>query len=270
MEEYIKVKHSYNAGDAIVLMCGLKQLWKDTGKKIQLFQRLDLPAFFYDGQVNSTTDANGQSVCMNQNMYSMIRPLIESQEYISSFDIWEGQDVDLTMDITRDSRSIPMPNSPLSVWNEALFPQFSTDLSVAWLKVENQSEKKGYYKDKIIINRSQRYNNPYVTFYFLKEHEDKILFSGTEAEHSFFCTQWGLKLEKITVDNFYQLAQIISWCKFGIYNQSMHFHISDALKKPRILELCGQFANTFVTGANGMQFYHESALQYHFHKLLNK
>ncbi len=251
-------------------MAGLRRLSIDTGKKIKLFQRLGLPAFYYDGQTNSTVDKDGVSVCMNEQLFSMLKPLIEAQNYIHSFEIWEGQEVDLDCDKTRDSRAIPMPYGTLHSWNEAVFPQFATDLSEAWLKVEQESIKKEYYQDKIIINRTQRYVNPYVTFYFLKEHEDKVLFSGTDAEHSWFCSQWGLKLEKITVDNFYQLAQIISWCKFGIYNQSMHFHLSDAMKRPRILELCGQFANTFITGKNGHQFYHENSLQETFHKLLKQ
>jgi len=267
--DYIRVKHSFNAGDLITVMAGLRQMSQDKGVKVKLFQRLDLPAFYYDGQINATTDKDGQSVCMNENMFYKLKPLIESQDYIESFEVWEGQDVHLNFDVTRDSRATPMPNGTLYSWNESIFPEAATDLSIPWLNVDNNSIKRDYYKDKIIINRTQRYINPYIDYYFLKDYEDVVLFSGTDDEHTAFCSQWNLNLKKLEVNNFYHLAQIISWSKFGIYNQSMNFHIADALKAPRILELCGQFPNTFITGANGFQFYKGEAMRFYFNKLNN-
>jgi hypothetical protein len=268
--ENVKIKHSFNAGDLISIMAGLRQLYCNTGRKIEIYQRLNLPAFYYEGQVNSTFDGKGVSVCMNEQMFYMLKPLMESQEYVSSFNIWKGEKVDLDYDLCRDSRAVPMPNGLLHVWSEALFPETTANLSISWLRVEEYSIKKDFYKDKIIINRSHRYQNPYITYFFLKEHQDRIIFSGTDSEHEDFCTKFDLQIGKLHVDNFYQLAQIISWCKFGIYNQSMNFHLANAMHTPRILELCGAFPNTFNYGANGRHFYHQSALQYHYHQLLNK
>jgi hypothetical protein len=265
----ISIKHAFNAGDLLSLMPGLRQINQDTGKKIRIYQRLNLPAFYYDGSPLTTLDKEGNSVCMNIEMYHRLRLLIESQEYIKSFEIWQGEQVDMDFDITRHDKLIPMPAGTLHSYAEAVFPEMAADLSVPCLKVETESVKKDYYKDKIIINRTQRYTNPYITYYFLKDYQDKILFSGTEAEHAHFCDQWNLSIEYLKTDNFYQVAQIISWCKFGIYNQSLHFHIADSLKTPRILELCPQFPNTFVTGKSGFQFYKQSSLEYSFHKLLN-
>lgn len=270
MEQIIKIKHSYNAGDLLIIMPGLRQLYRDTGNKIKIYQQINLPAFYYEGQLNSTIDIKGDSVCMNEYLFEMLKPLIEAQEYIYSFEIWEGQEVDLNYDLTRDSRSVPAPNGLLSVWSEAIFPETSTDLSEAWIKCHYGPTRKKYYEDKIIINRTQRYQNPYISYYFLKEYQDKIIFSGTDVEHEDFCTNFNLEIKKLYVFNFYELAEIISCCKFGIYNQSFNFHLADSLKTQRILELCPQFANTFCLGANGRQFYHQSALEFHFKKLLNK
>ena len=85
MEEYIKIKHSFNAGDLISILPGLRQLYRNTGKKVKIFQRLDLGAFFYPNQINSTTDNSDMPVCMNKRLFYMLKPLIEAQEYIESF-----------------------------------------------------------------------------------------------------------------------------------------------------------------------------------------
>jgi len=270
MDGIISVKHSFNCGDLITILPGLRQISRETGKKIAIYQRLYFPAFYYVNSIINTRDDDGNSVCMNHDLFYRLKPLIESQDYIASFEIWDGQPIELDFDITRDSKSIPMPSGLIHSWGEAIFPQMATDLSEKWLSVESQSIKKDYYKDKVIINRTHRYYNPYNTFFFLGKYQDKILFSGTELEHIDFCKQWNLEIEYIKTDNFYQLAQIISWCKFGIFNQSLHWHIADALKTKRILELCPQFPNTFVTGANGYQFYQQKSLEFSFQKLISE
>jgi hypothetical protein len=207
---------------------------------------------------------------MNEQMFYMLKPLIEWQPYIESFNIWKGEEVDLNYDLTRDSKSIPMPAGTVHAWYEAVFPQTSTDLSMRWIEVESNSIVAEKYKNKVLINRSQRYQNPYNTFYFLKKYESQLLFSGTETEHQNFCSTWNLEIEHLKVDNFYQLAQVIKWCKFGIFNQSLNFHIADAMKTPRVLELCAAFPNTFITGANGYQFYRQAALEFYVDKLINQ
>src|SRR4051812_40595689 len=108
MSEFISIKHSFNAGDMVVILPGLRQLYRDTGKKVKIFQRLNLPAHYYHNQINSTLDESGESVCMNLRVFNMLKPLIEAQEYIESFEVWEGQEVQLDYDLTRDSKSIPM------------------------------------------------------------------------------------------------------------------------------------------------------------------
>lgn len=268
--EAIKIKHSYNLGDLVSILPGLRQLYRDSGRKIHIFQRLSLGAFYYQGQVDSTLDKEGNSVCMNEQLFMMLRPLLLSQEYISAFDVWEGQEVELDYDKVRDSRVIPMPNGTMYSWSEAMFPQTATDISEPWIEVGYNSVKREYYRDKILVNRTQRYQNPYITYYFLKPFEKQLIFSGTDVEHQAFCSQWNLDIKKLHLDNFYQLAQVIKWCKFFIGNQSFAFHLAESMKTPRILELCNVFPNTFIHGARGYQFYFETAAIYYFQKLNNE
>ena len=246
----------------------MKEIYNNTGKKCKLYQRIGLGAYYYDGQVSATVDNEGNSVCMNEELFYRLKPLVELQDYIQSFEMWKGEKVDMDYDRTRDSKTIPLPCGTIHSWGETIFPETSTDLSEPWLTVQNRSVASSQYKDKVLINRTQRYQNPYITYFFLKEHQDKIVFSGTEGEYSDFCTRWDLQIEHLKTDNFYQLASILQWVKFGIFNQSLHFHIADAIKTKRILELCPQYPNSFITGANGSQFYHQTSLEYHFNRLI--
>lgn len=264
MSDFFTLKHSFNSGDLIILLPGLKHLYELTGKKTIVYQRRNFPAYYYDGAVHPT-EHDGKPVCMNQQGFDMIKPLIESQEYIESFQVWEGQEVEFDIDLTRDSKSIPMPSGLIHHWAWALAPAMACDLSIAWLNVEPQK-----FGGKVIINRTERYINPYISYFFLKDYEKEIVFSGTEREHENFCKQNNLQIPRLIVKDFLELAQVIKTCRFGVFNQSLNFHLADAQKVPRILELCPQFPNTFPTGANGYAFYHQKTLQYYFEKLMNE
>lgn len=265
--DFFTIKHSFNAGDLIVLLPGIRHLYKETGKKTRVYQRLNLGAFYYEGAVHPI-ESEGKPVCMNQRIFDMMKPLIESQEYIESFRVWQGEEVEFDIDLTRDSKWIPMPAGLIHHWAWALVPAMACDLSEKWLDANNIDFPD--YMNKIIINRTERYTNPYISYFFLKEHEDKLIFSGTEHEHAEFCKQNNLQIPRLIVKDFLELAQAIGSCRFFIGNQSLNWHLADSQKMPRILELCPQFPNTFPTGANGYTFYHQKSLQYYFNERLNE
>src|SRR5574342_32202 len=273
MEEFMRIKHSFNAGDLIIVLPGLQHIYNQTGKKSIIYQRLDFPAFYYEGAYSSVKDKEGQQVCMNREMFDRLYPLIMSQAYIEDFRIWNGEKVDINIDETRDSRVIPMPAGLLHYYAFTKFPQWCCDLSEPWISIcypditDQFSEKWG---NKIVVNRTHRYTNPYISYHFLKDYQDQILFIGTEEEHQWFNTQFDIQLNHEKVDYFLQLSRILAYCKGGIFNQSMCWHIADALKIPRILELSSHFPNTFPTGSYGYAFYEQKALEYHFNKLINE
>lgn len=259
MEKNISVKHSYNAGDLIVLMAGLQQLYKTFGKKITIYQVIDFPAFYYNGAVSPVKDEVGQQVCMNMDIYRRLKPLIEHQDYIESFEIYAGQKIDFNVDLTRDSRMIPMPAGLLHHYAFSVFPEMSCDLSQKWIETLPFDKDK---KEKIIVNRTQRYTNAYINYYFLKEVQDQFIFLGTKSEHEIFNTQFNLNIPYLESIDFLDLATMMNFYKGGLYNQSFLWHLADAMKLPRVLELCPQFPNTFPTGANGYAYYNQTALEY--------
>lgn len=268
--DVIRYKHSRNAGDLIAVMAGMQQIYRDTGKKAVIYQTLDFEAYYYDGAKHATTNDNGIGVCMNRKQWEMLLPLIENQQYISHCEIFKGQQFDIDLDAIMHDKMIPMPAGDLHQWTFLLVPEMSCDLSDTWLSVEfwkNAIDKMG---EKIIINRTERYNNPHINYYFLNQYPDKIFFAGTIQEWVKFNNQWGLSLPLLEVNNFLELAQAIYTSRFFIGNQSMCWHIAEALKVDRILEYCTQFPNTHPKGANGHYFVHQQAVELYVHKLFNQ
>lgn len=270
MHPNISIKHSFNAGDLISLLPGMSNLFRTQGIKFNIFQRLNLEAYYYENATSPIVNVAGKMVCMNEEMFARLSPLIQSQEYIERFEVFNGQMYDLNLDATRDSNWIPIPNGQIHHWSWSLCPELSCDLSKQWISVSENNLYKEQYSDKIIINRTHRYNNPYINYFFLKQYKDNVAFVGVNSEYEKFCKDFELDIPLVKSDNFYQLAQIINSAKGFLGCQSFLWHVADAMKVHRILELCTEYPNTFPTGANGHGFYHQKNLELYFSKLINK
>lgn len=273
----IKVKHSFNSGDLITVLPGLQHLYKTTNRKTIIYQVLDFPAYYYDGAQHPVKDETGQQVCMNKSMFEMMKPLLEAQDYIESFEVWQGEQVDINFDATRDSRAIPMPNGDIHFWPFFVAPDLQCDLSEEWIRtmfgyysgVEIIMEKSKYEIDGIVINRTSRYTNPYISYHFLKKYS--VHFIGTKDEYEDFCSSYKVvNAIFLKCDNLLDAARFIKHSKLFIGNQSLCWHLADAMKVPRLLEVCSVFPNTFPTGANGYAFLKQECLEFYVDKILNK
>ena len=294
-------RHSFNSGDLLTALPGIKHLYKQTGRKAAVYQRLNLPVDYGHNDPHPIRSEDGKQVCMNRRMFDMLKPLIEKQEYVESFNVWEGQKFDIDYDLTRQNSGMPLPGGSIHKWPSLIYPQLECDLDEPWINVDDAKRRThsdgtvdsgcisigdGRWTDnicdetackgKILINRTARYNNPYISYHFLKEYCNQIIFLGTKEECNSFCSQWGLCCDgwnyiyRLQVGDFYKLAQAIKECKFFIGNQSFCWHLADAMKIPRILEVCQQFPNTFPTGKNGYSFLLQQSLEFRFNKLLNE
>jgi hypothetical protein len=270
-ENIIRVGHWYKSGDLMTLLPGLRAFHLKYGKKTRLFQKIGLPVFD-DGSPNPPLlNKYGQNTSMNENMIEMLLPLLEYQPYIESVAEWKGDEVDFDTINTRDSRVIPIPNSDLYFWVFFVFPQMACDLSEPWIELPPNGN---VFHDIVtsehaIINRTARYTNPYINYYFLKEYQDRVIFSGTEDEHKRFCTDWEIDIPRLIVKDFMELAQALRACKFFLGNQSFHFHLAEGIKKKRILEVCASFPNTLPHGGDGRAFLYQTALEIYFKEFMN-
>lgn len=271
--DFFSVKHSYNAGDLIILLPSIKEYCRVSGKQCIIYQRLDLPAYYYEGAVHPVSNSEGQNVCMNKLVFDRLMPLIAEQIYIREFNIWQGQSINFDIDNTRFDKLIPMPAGNIHLYPSHVYPLLSPNLTDPWLSVYSKSyanSTQGDIKitDKIIINRTLRYQNPYITYFFLNKYQDHLVFAGLLEEYNDFCKRWDLNIPLLIENDFLEVARNIASCKAFIGNQSVSWHIADALKVPRILELCPQFPHVFPTGKEGYSFYHQQSLEYYFNTIL--
>lgn len=252
MQKTISFKTSGLSGDIIHYLAGIKQVCNENQAKADIFVWLDQVGFLYDGAQHPY---GGKM--MNQYAFDMMKPLVESQGYVNLFQVWSGQEIQVDLDKIREVK-IMMPYGSLSRWIFYKYPDMTAPLHEPWLDLNNVQ----YQSNDILINRTSRYRNPYISYFFLERYRPFLKFVGLEEEHKQFQDEWKFELPYIRVDNFYELADAISDCKFFIGNQSMCFAIAEALKVPRILEVCQFAPNVIPTGPGAYDFTAQEALTY--------
>lgn len=288
----IKFVHKVNSGDLISSLAGIKHLCEERCEKAVLYQMLNRPGEYFIGAKHPVVDANGAMVCFNDEMFRMMKPLLEAQDYIESFEIYNGQEVDYDLDVVRQDIFCGAPNFPLHKWTWMAYPEMSCDLSKSWVNIPELNIDLGiksdigvdeimriynqtgniFYRAKpklVLLNFTERYRNYNLNYFFLKKYESSLRFIGTEVEHELFCKQWGLQIPHLKTDNFLHLATLIKSCDLFMGNQSFCWHLAQAMHVPRILELYPHAQNCTNFGADGYEFYNTKAAQYHFDKLFN-
>lgn len=269
--DFLTLKHSMPAGDLLSLLPGLKQVWADTGKKWIIFQRLNLEYGdmygAYVGAKYSIKNDQSVPVTMNDAVFEALRPLLLAQEYIEDAFEWDGNPVDYDCDLLRQMDTT-MPMGCINRWPFYLWPEMSCDLSRPWLKWPTSIILDA--EGKILVNRTERYNNILISYNFLKQYKNNVLFVGLPEEHEIFCRQHGLKIERLKADNFLEIASAMTLSRMFIGGQSACFQISEGLKIPRILEVCKQIPNVVGTGDDFYDFLRQDHLEYYVNKLYNQ
>jgi hypothetical protein len=224
-------KHSGNAGDVIYsLPCILSHSDNAT-----LHLAMDVPLEY------TAYHPNG-GVQLNKNMFDMLRPLLTYQSYIKETKIWDGSPVDFDLDLFRKA-GLNLGAGNIITWYNHVYP-FNYDLSKAWLK---PSAILTEYKDKIVLIHSHRYHSPFVNYQFMESYKDQIIFIGVEKEHTDFQQKY-FDVQRVVVNDFLEMANILASCKFVVANQTMGFAIAEGLKVNRLLD---QSRNSFNVHPQG-------------------
>lgn len=261
----VTYKHWGPSGDLLSCLPGMRQIWRETGKKAVIMQRLNVIGEVYEDAKYAIFDDTGTHVCMSAIQWQMLYPLLEAQEYIEKCEIWEGQHFEVDLDRLRENAYTPAPHGDLYFWQQLLIPQMATFLGEPWLEVPDSPAQ-----GQIIVNRTERYNNQLTTYYFLKDYQDKLMFAGTDKERDVFCKQWNLDIPRVMIKDFLHLAKIIKACRFFIGNQSMCYHIAEGIGKKRLLEICPRIANVWPHTKEGYPYMHQVTLEYYWNKFINE
>lgn len=261
--------HSCNCGDLIGALAGIRQIYRNDGKKATIYQELDIPGQYYAGAIHSVKDDKGIQVTMNQKMFDMMRPLLLAQEYVEDFQVYTDQQPFIPLTIIRGKINVNIPYGALPSWTMLAFPDMACDLSEPWISLPPRKHR--LFPDMILINRTQRYQNNKINYSFLKKYEADLVFTGTETEHRNFCKDFGLDICRLEVDNFLELALAMQECMFFVGNQSFPWNLANAMGAPRILEMCAFAPNCqpFV-GKHNYGFLHQKGLEYYFDLLHKK
>lgn len=259
----LKFKHSGNTGDVIASLAAVKNLCEQADTRAIIYLWLDRPAFYYTGAIHPV-QTDGQMVMLNERMFDMIKPLLMSQAYVSDVIAWKGEKVDVDLDQIRD-KYVGLPYGAIQRWYFYAFPNAACDLNDPWI---NFSDREKPDNEFIIVNRTERYTNPNINYFFLRNYNCK--FAGTEKERQIFNKTFDLNIEPLGNNDFRELAIQMKRCKFFIGNQSSCWNLAEAMKVPRVLEVCGFAPNCIPYGKNAYDFYHQIGLEYYVEKLFTQ
>lgn len=273
-EVYTNIFHAVNLGDLVASMAAIKKFYDVTKRKVCVLQKIDQPAAYYQGATHPTVNSDGLNVCMNDAGFKMIKPLVESQYYIGKMEKYEGQRIDLDFNVIRGKTFCNMPNGMIQSWVMYAFPDLAIDLSKPWVELNGKCPPNilKQVKGKIILNFTERYRNPQIDYFFLKNYEPDLVFAGTERECWLFGNQWKLNnMPRLEIKDFLEYGYAIKNSRFLLGNQSFGWNISDAIKSPRILEMCSYAPNCMpFVGDDSYGFFHQVGLEYYFKTLYNK
>lgn len=265
----VTLLHSFPAGDLLSVLPGLKQVSKDNDCKWIIYQRVNQSYGVHGAYLNakySIFNEEGEPVMMNLPTLKALRPLLLAQDYIEDFREWNGESVDFNFDALREQPTT-MPGGAISRWAFYLWPDMATDLSKESITIPYKIDQRVI--GKILVNRTERYNNILISYNFLKQYGDKVMFVGLPNEHEVFCKQNKLDIPRLEAADYLEIAHALYNCKFFLSGQSSIFQVAEHLKIPRILEVCNSIPNVIGSGPGFYDFLTQRALEYYTAKLFN-
>lgn len=267
----ISFKHSGNSGDIIYSLSGIKAVCEKYDMKADIYLWLNRPAHYYEGAVHPVKDDKTvkKNVMLNQYMFDMLKPLLESQKYIHSVQPWNGEEIQVDLDTIRKTL-IGIPNGDIRRWYHYKFHDMISDTSFPSLIIPyNEVSALKKFSPFIIVNRTERYRNNAISYAFLKNCGVQILFVGTVGEFELFKEEVPNSIHYLPKD-FLELAFAMLDAICFIGNQSMCFAIAEQMKIPRILEVCEYAPNVIVSGYNGYDYYSQDAFKYYTDHLIKE
>lgn len=242
MIETVSFLHGGNAGDVVMSLPSIADLVDRAGKQqAELYLEPGKPARYVAGPHPLG------NVLMNLDYAEKLLPLLRSQPYIFSADIHNGQPIDINLNAFRSS-GFPHDKGDIGRYYRHSFRCLPRTWE-PWLTVEPDKT----YSGMILVNRTQRYRNPALSYAFLRKYESRMLFLGLNDEYQEFQSTYQIRVPQLLPKDFYQAACAIAACKLFVGSQSCCWAIAEGLKVPRVVEIYPGAANCIPNGLNGWE-----------------
>ena len=166
----LNFKHSGHIGDLVYALPVIKELAKT--KKCNFFVNVN---HSLGGSYYKHPSGN---IMISDRSFSILLPLLKSQDYISEAKKWENEPIDIDLDLFRE---FPFSSDFHSIrWFFHIVGK-QIDMTLPYLSL-NKIEK---YKDTIVVVRTFRGRNPIIDYRFLQK-KSNILFLGIKSEYDDF------------------------------------------------------------------------------------
>ena len=165
--------------------------------------------------------------------YKDLKPILEKQEWLNSFGIHNGEDIDVNLSRFRQSRFLYTTN-----WIEIYFKEFLDDMMApkeySWIEMDKDES----LSDTLLINRSLKPMSEMVNGVYqsvLNNHQKKAFICFDVEQYN----QFPLKeqCELIKVDSLYEFFKKINSSKLFIGNQSGPMAWATSMNVSRGIEL---------------------------------
>ncbi len=194
------------------------------------------------GKLFISKDTPSPGIPMTDEMVIQLIELLKTQPYLVDVRPFHGEKMDYDLDKFREQ---DMANILLSLCHLRAFG-VNFDLSKPWL--ENITQ---IHVAEIVINRTLRYHGDNINWHILEGYENRCVFIGFEEEYSAFKRETGLDIAGYETESILEFARIIRGSSLFIGNQSLGYALAEAMKYPRVLEVCPYATNCMPQSPNG-------------------
>jgi hypothetical protein len=179
-------------------------------------------------------------------------PLLKLQSCFAEVKLWDGEPVDLDLDGFRAS-GFPHSRGDIALYYSHVWA-CQPRLWQPWLTVE--AEPNSF----ILVNRTQRYHNPRISYKFLAT-VPNVRFVGLAEEYKAFRKEQGVNVPHLKTRGLLDLAKAIAGCRLFVGNQSAAWTIAEGLKVKRLVEMSPDAPNCAPHGPNGSQIWKQEVLE---------
>jgi len=253
-EKNVHFKHMANAGDLIYSLPGIRAVVRRTGKRAVVYQVMNQLCTYWGA------DHPIGNVMFNHTMFDLCKPLLEAQDYIERFEIWDGEMIDYNIDVIREpdnSKALNIPFGDIRQWVMMYFCKMSACIGETWLELEKPVTKSD---DLVVVNRTARYQNKGLSYHFLKEYPGPVVFIGVLDEYAEFIKHCP-KAAFHKCKTFMEAARLIAASKVFIGNQSSNFAIAEGLGATRMLEVCREAPNVIPATPGGHLYIDQKGME---------